>query len=242
FGGLFMMLAFFLFAIFQETRLQEIGREFLGGQHPGIVAWLRFTLPLLLVVAVAAITNNVFPNPFGASLALVDRAIHVARTYEGDLFALGLEQGENYAGISAVRDQLDGAYTLSFGAVDTATDTVIILAYFDSGVWIRCRLVNQQLSFCEDASRPYTIGLAHLLTGVPLPEDCQGCLPKVSDEWTAWLAEQQVHFQGEPTITRQAAEGSYILMRAESENGRYAVTCWFSGQPRVQIDRCATES
>ncbi|MEZ4643298.1 MAG: hypothetical protein R3E31_11300 [Chloroflexota bacterium] len=69
------------------ARLQEIGREFLGGQHPGIVAWLRFTLPLLLVVAVAAITNNVFPNPFGASLALVDRAIHVARTYEGDLFA-----------------------------------------------------------------------------------------------------------------------------------------------------------
>ncbi|MEZ4643299.1 MAG: hypothetical protein R3E31_11305 [Chloroflexota bacterium] len=126
--------------------------------------------------------------------------------------------------------------------MDTATDTVIILAYFDSGVWIRCRLVNQQLSFCEDASRPYTIGLAHLLTGAPLPEDCQGCLPKfLMNGQRGWRSSKCISRVSLPLHGR-LPKGSYILMRAESENGRYAVTCWFSGQPRVQIDRCATES
>jgi len=237
-SGLFLLLALFLFALFQDARLQDIGREFLGGQRPGVVAWLRFILPLLIITGAGAITSNIFPNPFGTSLNLVDRAIRVARTYDGDLFALGLEEGTNYAGISAVRDQLDGAYTLSIGTVDTASDTVVVLAYFESGVWIKCRLVNEQLSFCDDASSPYTLGFAHLLTGTPLPDDCQGCLPNVSTEWVDWLATHREQFQGEPIITRQSAEGSYILMRAESEDGRYAITCWFSGISPVNLDTC----
>ncbi|MCA9932744.1 MAG: hypothetical protein H6662_14655 [Ardenticatenaceae bacterium] len=236
--GLFLTLALFLLSLFQETRLQDIGREFLGGHRPGLVAWLRFILPLLIVAGAGAITSNIFPNPFGTSLGLVNHTIQVARAYEGDLFALGLEEGNNYAGINAVRDQLDGGYTINIGSVNEATGTIVVVAYFESGVWIKCLLVNEQLSFCEDASQPYTAGFAHLLTGEPLPDDCQGCLPRVSAEWTDWLAAQGAHFTDELLMTRQAAEGSYILMRAESGDGRYALECWFNGISPTYLESC----
>ncbi len=237
-GGIFLMLAMLLLSVFQEFRLLSIGREFLGGQRPSFSAWLRFIFPLILVAGVGTITSSMFQNPYGASLKIVNQTIQVARTYEGDLFALGLEEGISYAAINAVRDRLDGPYTLSIGTIDLESDTVIVLAYFDSGAWIKCRLINGQLSFCEDASPPYTIGFTHLLTGTPLPDDCQGCLPRISPELSGWLTARQSSFTQAPIITRQAAAGSFILMRAAAEDGRFAIECWFSGQPRVQVDRC----
>jgi hypothetical protein len=237
-SGIFMILAMILLSIFQDPRLQSIGREFLGGQRPGFYAWIKFLLPLLIAATAGAITGSMYPNPNGATLQAVQQGIHAARTHEGDLFVLGLEDGMNYAAFNPVRDRLNGPYTLSVAAIDQATSTVIVMANFDSGVWIRCRLLNEQLSFCDDASLPYHAGLAHLLTGAPLPEDCRGCVPAVMPELSTWLAEQGVRFAGEPHITRQAGEGSVILMRAEDRNGRFAIECWFSGQPRVQLDRC----
>ncbi len=237
-SGIFLMLTMLLLGVFQELRLLNIGREFLGGQRPSFMAWLRFVLPLLLVAAVGALTSSMLQNPFGATLKLVNQTIQVARTYEGDLFVLGLEENVNYAAINAVRDQLDGPYTLGIGSIDLETDMVIVMANFDSGAWVKCRLINAQLSFCEDASPPYTIGFMHLLIGTPLPEDCRGCLPRISPELSGWLTARQSQFPEPPIITRQAAEGSFILMRAAAENGRYAIECWFSGQPKVQVDRC----
>lgn len=240
-SGIFMILALILLSIFQDARLLSIGREFLGGQRPGLFAWVKFLFPLLIAAGAGVITGSMYPNPNGATLQAVQRGIHAARTHEGDLFALGLEEGMNYAAFNPVRDSLTGPYTLSVAAIDQATSTVVVMAFFDSGVWIKCRLLNGQLSFCEDASPPYTVGLAHLLTGTPLPEDCRGCVPIVTPEWSAWLAAQGARFVGAPLITRQAAVGGIILMRAEDENGRAAVACWFSGQPRVQLDRCTAE-
>lgn len=238
-SGIFMILGLLLLALFQDARLQSIGHEFLGGGRPGFSAWIKFMLPLLIATAAGVITGSMYPNPYGASLQAVQQTIQVARAYDGDLFALGLEDGVNYAAINAVRDQMDGAYTLQVTAVDQTTSTVVVMAYFDSGVWIKCRLLNEQLSFCEDASLPYTVGFAHLLTGAPLPEDCRGCLVKAAAEWATWLAARGEQFAGEPIITRQAAVGSYILMRAESGDGRYALQCWFTGTSLVQLDRCA---
>lgn len=237
-SGIFMILAMLLLGLFQEVRLQSLGGEFLGGQQPRLFAWLKFGLPLLIAAGAGAITGDMYPNPNGATLQAVHQGILAVRAYEGDLFALGLEEGMNYAAFNPVRDRLAGPYTLSVAAVDQATSTVIVMANFDSGVWIRCRLLNEQLSFCDDASLPYHAGLAHLLTGAPLPEDCRGCVPAMTPELSAWLAEQGVRFAGEPHITRQAGEGSVILMRAEDRNGRFAIECWFSGQPRVRLDRC----
>lgn len=240
-SGIFMILALILLSIFQDSRLQSIGREYLGGQRPGFSAWFKFLLPLLIAAGAGVITGNMYPNPNGATLQAVQRGIHAARTYEGDLFALGLAENMNYAAFNPVRDRLAGPYTLSVAAIDQTTSTVVVMAFFDSGVWIKCRLLNGQLSFCEDASLPYTLGLAYLMTGTPLPEDCPGCVPIVPPEWATWLAEQGARFAGAPLITRQAAVGGIVLMRAEDENGRFAIECWFSGQPQVQLDRCTAK-
>ncbi len=237
-SGIFLILAMLLVGIFQELRLLSLGREFLGQKRPSLMAWLRFLLPLALVAGAAIITSSMFPNPFASSLKIVHQTIQVARTYEGDLFTLGLEDGISYAAINGVRDQLDGPYVLSIGTLDQETGTVLVMANFDSGAWIKCRLVYAQLSFCEDASLPYTLGFTHLLTGAPLPDDCAGCLPRLGPELAGWLTVRQSHFAEPLIVTRQAAEGSFVLMRAETANGRYAVECWFSGQPRVQLDRC----
>lgn len=241
-SGIFLILAMFLLALFQETRLLSLGREFLGNKYPSLIAWLRFMVPLVMVAGVGALTSTLFSNPYGSSLNIVNQTIQVTRTYPGDLFALGLEDGISYAAINAVRDQLDGPYMLSVSTLDLETGTVIVMATFDNGAWIKCRLVYAQLSFCEDASPPYTTGLAHLLAGTPLPEDCVGCLPRVSPELSVWLSARQSQFSEPLIITRQAAEGSFVLMRAATVDGRDAIECWFSGQPQVKIDRCAEQS
>lgn len=238
FAGLFLILSLILLSFFQSFRLNGLNNEFQGQPYPRPRAWLWFMFPLWLVVAASFLTSTMIANPFGASLRLVDHAIQVARTEEGDLFARGLADGISYAALNGVRDQLSGPYTLSVGEIDLEASTTYVLAYFDNGAWIKCRLVGEQLSFCQDASRPYTVGLHSLITGQAIPEGCRGCLPQVDPGLAVWLTAQNDALQAAPQIHRAGALGGYVFMRAAAPDGSFAITCLFHGVNRVQLDSC----
>ena len=130
-------------------------------------------------------------------------------------------------------------YTLSIGSVDlSVNDTVMVVADFDNGAWINCRVVAEQLSFCSDASLPYMQGLpAVIATGEP-PADCPLCKFSLSDDWRDWLQDQEAFFAGTPSVTRLAQWGSYVLVQAGSPDDEYAIECLFQGLSPVRLERC----
>jgi hypothetical protein len=236
-ASLFSMIVFVLFAIFQDLRLQSINQERGGNGRLNRHAWMKLLLPIPLFILIGYITATITANNAWQSIPLVDRVIHTAREYEGDLFALGLEDGINYTAVDSVSDQLTGNYTLARGTVDPQSSTTIVVIDFDSGAWINCRLLNNQLNYCYDASLPYTIGLESLITGKPVVEDCRGCTPGVDAEWANWLAEKGSELGAAPVISRVGQQGDYVIMRVESQDGTRAIQCWFNDTP-PQLIRC----
>jgi hypothetical protein len=198
---------------------------------------VKLLLPIPLFILIGYITAAITANNAWQSIPLVDRVLHTTREYEGDLFALGLEDGINYTAVDSVSDQLAGNYTLARGTVDPQSSTTIVVIDFDSGAWINCRLLNNQLNYCYDASLPYTIGLESMITGEPVPEDCRGCTPGVDAEWADWLAEKGTELGTAPVISRVGQQGDYVIMRAEAQDGTSAIQCWFNDTP-PQLMRC----
>ncbi|MCI0394654.1 MAG: hypothetical protein L0332_11065 [Chloroflexi bacterium] len=238
-AGFLMLLTLATLAILQDYRLEGIYSSLKSQKRPGCVTWFLLLLPLPLVVLAAYVTGNIVSGSYSSrTLWLVNEVIQTGRTYEGDLFALSRAEGINYDAIHGVRDQLEGNYTLFIGSVELETATTFVVVHFDSGSWINCRVVNEQLSFCYDASLPYTIGLASLISGEPVPEDCRGCVPRVSDEWRAWLQERGGRFAGPPQVRRVTQQDSYVLMEAASTTGDYKLFCWFNGLTVVRIESC----
>ena len=130
-------------------------------------------------------------------------------------------------------------YSLLIGEVNLGVaNTIFVVAHFDNGAWINCRVVADQLSFCYNASPPYRQGFSALLTTGETPEDCQKCTVKINDEQRAWLLARSENFAGSPRLTRLAQWGSYVLMRAESPDGDYAVECLFNSISPVRLDHC----
>jgi hypothetical protein len=225
--------------LLQNYRLEGTSSEVDANGHMSARAWFLLVLPLPLVLGVGLIANNLVNSPLRTAPQLVHEAIRTGRTYPGDLFELSLERGVNYNAISGVRDQMSASYSLSIGSVDLGVaDTIFVVADFDNGAWINCRVVADQLSFCYDASPPYYQGFPSLLTTGETPEDCQLCTVKVNDEQRDWLLARSGYFAGSPRLTRLAQWGSYVLMRAESPDGDYAVECLFKGISPVRLDRC----
>ena len=173
---------------------------------------------------------------------LVHDAIQTGRTYEGDLFELGLRDGINYSAIRGVRDQMSPNYTLFLGESDPESSSTTIVAHFDNEAWINCRVIAGQLNFCYDASPPYTLGLASLITGEPIPEDCRNCLPRADEPLLAWLGAKGDNFRGQLQTLRLAQRGSHVLMRVESERSDYAIECWFEGISPVRATKCEEAS
>jgi hypothetical protein len=235
-AGFFIFLVLGLLAILQNYRLEMIAVEVNEAGRLMRRGWFLLLLPLPLVIIAGAVTAALFNDPSGQALQAVHRAIPVVVNSEGDLFAQGLEDGLNYSAFNSVRDQLTENYTLRLGEIDPVTSTTYVIANFDRGAWVACRILNDQLSFCYDTVAPYTIGLASLITGEALPDPCPGCLPRVDQTWQSWLAERGANFAREPQIDRVAQWGGYVLMRVES--GDYALECWFSSFSPVQLDRC----
>jgi hypothetical protein len=170
---------------------------------------------------------------------LVDEALTTGRTYTGDLLALGRETGVNYSAIDGVRGLIgDSAYTLLLGDMNLGgSETVFVVADFDNGAWVYCRVQADQLSHCYDASPPYTRGLAGAITGAGTP-DCRPCTIRVPADLATWLRDRSGHFSQPPEITRLAQWGSHVLMRAADPASGYALECWFTGLGPYTLSSC----
>jgi len=238
-AGFFIVLLLVILGLLQNYRLENVGSEIEANGRMSGHAWFLLVLPLPLVFGVGLIANNLVNSPLRVAQQLVHEAIRTGRTYPGDLFELSLARGVNYNAISGVRDQMSASYSLSIGSVDLgAADTLFVVAHFDNGAWINCRVVADQLSFCYDASPPYQQGFLALLTTGETPQDCPECAIKVNDEQRAWLLARSENFAGSPRLILLAQWGSYVLMRAESPGSGYAAECLFQGISPVRLERC----
>jgi hypothetical protein len=238
-AGFFIVLLLVILGLLQNYRLEGIPVGINTGGRMGCRAWFSLILPLPLVLGVGLIADNLVNSPLRVAPKHVHEAIRTGRTYPGDLFELSLERGVNYNAISGVRDQMSESYSLLIGEVDLGVaSTIFVVAHFDNGAWINCRVVADQLSFCYDASPPYQQGFSALLTTGETPEDCLLCKIKVNDEQRDWLLARSGYFAGSPRLTRLAQGGSYVLMHAESPDGDYAVECLFKGISPVRLEHC----
>ena len=173
------------------------------------------------------------------TLCLTNLAIRTGRTYPGDLFELSMKRGVNYNAIAGVRDQMSAKYTLAPGEVNLgATNNIVVVAHFDNGAWINCRVTAGQLFHCYDASPPYLQGFPALLTGGETPEDCRNCAIKVAEPQREWLLARSDLWGGSPQVTRLAQRGSYVLMQARSPQTGFGVVCLFRGISPVTLSHC----
>ena len=235
-GGLIIFLVLGVLALLQNYRLEgmmsEMGRRWL----PNGRVWWALLLPLPLVFLASLATNNVMSNPAATAADITHRAILQAQTIEGDLRDVPGVADTGLMSLRPVQDRIDGPFSLGIAGVDSATSTVVITADFDSGAWINCRVINDQLTFCYDAAPAYTTGLISLVTGQPLPEECRGCILQATDEAAAWLAERRAAFGPQPTTERLAQWGNTVLMRVSGD--AIAAECWVEGVSPAVLTAC----
>ncbi len=238
-SGFFVVLILVVLGLMQSYRMEGVTGETDDRGRLGGRGWFLLLVPVPLLAGVGLVADSMVNKPLRVAPQLVSEAIATGRTYEGDLFELGLERGVGYQAISGVREQMSEDYTLSIGSVDLGvSDTVMVVADFDNGAWINCRVVSEQLSFCYDASLPYVQGLPAVIATGEVPADCPYCKFTVSDDWRGWLRDRESLFGGAPNVTRSAQWGSYVLVKAESPDGDYAIECLFEGLAPVRMDRC----
>jgi len=237
-AGFFVLLVIILLAIFQEYRLTNLQAEMGDGRWPTGPVWKALLLPLPLVILAAFLTTQIMGAGSWQAIPMVHQAIEVSRAYEGDLFDLGRHEGINYNALKGVRDLLGPDYTLTLSEVDPVSLTTNVAVTFADGGWINCRIINEQLSYCYDASPPYTTGLAGLLAGETEPEDCLDCFPNPEPEAQAWLDAHVGQFGSNPQITRQAQFGSYAIMTVVAEDKTKTAECLFQGVSNVKLARC----
>lgn len=236
-GGLLIILALTLLGLLQNYRMGNIASEVNERGRLNSRAWISLLLPLPLVFLAALVTQSVLTNPSAAAVEVVHHAVSVAREYEGDLRTLDLGDGNSYAALAQVQDQIGGDYTLSLVDMNPLNSTVIVGVNFAGGEWIYCRVINDQLSFCYDAAPAYTLGLHSLITGDPLPEDCRGCGLEVTEEAAAWLAGHRGRLGNDLAIERVAQQGSHTLMRVTDDDGQ-TIECWIEGVTPPQLMEC----
>lgn len=238
-SSFFVVLLLAILGLLQDYRLEGLRAEVSPQGRLSARGWFSLALPLPLVLAAGLIADNIINSPLRVAPRLVHEAIRTGRTYPGDLFELSLERGVNYNAIKGVRDQMSERYSLLIGQVDSAAQTIFIVAHFDNGAWINCRVVAGTLSHCYDAGLPYMQGFPALLTRGETPPDCPACTIRVSDELRAWLLARAESFAEPPRVTRLAQWGSYVLMRVEpSSTGDRAIECRFHGISPVKLEDC----
>jgi hypothetical protein len=237
-AAFFIILVLLLLAAFQGYRLEGVRLHLNRDGGLNSAAWLRLLLPLPLVVLFALVADSTLYAPYRTAILLVDDAIRTGQSHEGDLDALSRLHGVNYSAIKGVRTQMQGSYRLAIGEIQVDNAMVFIVANFSNGAWIYCRVMANFLSYCYDASPPYIVGLTSLITETPLPEDCLGCGFAADDAWREWLSQRGQKFAGAPQVSRSGQQGSYVLVRALSPAGDYAVDCLFYGISRIRLDGC----
>lgn len=236
-GGLLIILTLGILGLLQGYRLENITLE---ASHRGRLngrVWASLLLPLPLVFLASLVTQGVISNPAPTALEVTHRAITVAQDYEGDLREFDAGDGISYAALRPVQELIDSEFTLSIVDINPLISTVIVEADFANGAWVYCRIINDQLSFCYDASPPYTIGLVSLVTGEPLPENCRGCALQATDGATGWLAAHRGQLGSDPGVERVVQQGSHVLMRLTGDGG-FTAECWIEGVAPPQLTEC----
>lgn len=243
-AGFFVVLCLTILGLLQNYRLEGIASETDADGGMTGRSWFLLLLPLPLVFCVGLAADNIVGKSERKAQQLVNEAIRTGRTYPGDLFELSLERGVNYNAVAGVRDRMSATYTLSTAEIALAdVSSVVIVAHFDNGAWINCRVTADQLHHCYDASPPYLQGFLALLTEGATPADCRQCAIKVDEPLSDWLFAQSEQWEGSPRITRAVQRGSYVLMQAQSPRTGYGVECLFRGISPVTLSRCwETES
>jgi hypothetical protein len=237
-AGFFIFLALGLLALLQPYRLEAVENEREAGGGLTGTGWRLLLLPLPLVFIAGMITGGVYQNPAGP-IYEVHQAITMVQGYEGDLIELERTQQVKVTALNPVRDQLAGDYTLQLGEIIQENSITIVVAHFENGAWINCRLVAEQLSFCYDAAPPYTVGFASLISGEePDEEQCRGCVPRAEEEALSWLAARRGELGPEPEIEYVQQRGRYVLMQAAAPDGQAAIECWFEGLSPVTLESC----
>lgn len=239
-GGLLIILMLVILGFIQSYRLEHISLEANPRGRLSGRGWVSLLLPLPLVFLAGMVTQSVMANPAAAAIGLTNQAVVIARDYEGDLRTLERGDGISYAALQPVKDLLSGEHTLSIVDVNPLNATVIVGVEFADGGWVYCRVINDQLSFCYDASPAYTVGLRSLITGEPLPDNCRGCALRATDDAAAFLEARRDRL-GDPAIERVAQQGSHVLMRATGDEG-FAVECWIAGVTPTQLESCVETS
>jgi hypothetical protein len=155
-AGFFIGLGLIVFGLLQDYRLEGV-RGALNRGRLSLRAALLLLLPVPLIAGVGLAADNNVSEPLRVAPRLVETAFTIARTYSGDLAALSRETGENYGAVNSVRHLIGEAdYTLMLGAMDLGpSQTVYVVAHFDNGAWVNCRVLANQLSHCYDASPPF---------------------------------------------------------------------------------------
>ncbi len=237
-AGFFILLLLAVLALLQTYRLEGVLREL--GENGRFLprSWALLLLPVPFAFAAGFFTTQFMGDAAASALSLVQQAIEGGRDYEGDLFRKGLQDGINYSAFRGVQDRMTPTYTLAIGGEDAAMSSIFVTITFDNDLWVSCRVISGQLTFCADASPPYFMGLSSLITGEPVPETCLTCNPAVDADLARWLTDRQTHFNGSPQISRLAQWGSYVLVEASAPDNNYGITCWFSGVSPVQLDSC----
>jgi hypothetical protein len=238
-AAFFVVLCLTILGLLQNYRLEGVASETDEQGHMDARAWLLMALPLPLVFAAGLAADNLISSPERTALRLVHEAIRTVRTYSGDLFELSMKRGVNYNAIAGVRDQMNAKYTLAAGEVSLgSTSTIVVVAHFDNGAWINCRVTADQLSHCYDASPPFLQGFPALLADGETPEDCRECALKIDEPLRDWLLARSAFWMDRPEIRLLAQRGSHVLVQAQSRASGRGVECIFYGTSLVAIDSC----
>lgn len=237
-AGFFIVIALAILGLTQAHRLESARGSFSANQRPSAQTLLMLVFPLAIAAGAGLFADSTVNAPLRTGNALVHEAIRTGRTYQGDLFALSRASSVNYNAIAGVRDQMSANYVLQTAEADFGTaQTVYVVAHFDNGAWINCRVLADQLSNCYDARPPYTDGFEALIVGRPV-DACARCAFRVSGALHAWLRARADRFAGAPRISRLAQWGSHVLMRAESPDGGYTIECRFHGISPISMESC----
>ena len=238
-GSLLPALVLTALGLAQDFRVEGI-QSTLNARRLGVRSWVLMLLPLPVVFGAGLAADNILYSPLRQPLAHVAQIILDTRGYSGDLDALSAQTGLNEAALSDVRGELSGPFRVALGELDLGdAQSVVVVVDFANGAWINCRVLVDRVSFCDDAQPPYTKGLQLLLAGQDVSQ-CQDCQMQAGADWQAWLSQRGPRL-GAPQITRLAQQGSYVLMRAASPAGGYALDCLFQGNRIINLVSCREE-
>ena len=236
-AGLLTHIVVVVLALLQEYRLEGIQATLGENRRLSRRSWVLLLAPFPFVLLMTLATRVTGGEQIWRAPYLVDQAIQVGRDYQGDLFALSREEGVNYNAVAGIREQLAGDYTLYLGEILPEITTTVVVADFDSGAWIICRVLAGNLNFCFDAAPIYYAETAAAIAGEP-PADCLNCTFRDTFDWRGWLQRRQDQLGSNPTITRELMQGSYVLLRIDSSESDYSVQCQFRGLNTIRLDWC----